>query len=191
MSGTISASPSRLAGAAPSFTGQAATVSELASGLKSSTSSLSGALAVDPLTGFGADLETLSGRVATSVNCFTDALHRFGQGLHISAESFSATDKQMASTFELIDQALSPYLGFDEPAQQPAPAPHHGRGFWGSLWHGISTGYHDFMNFRRRVQHDLNRIPIIGPLIQPNDPGMPGEPPPVEPPIEVPVVPVG
>lgn len=190
MGDTISASPAKLAGAAPSFTGQAATVSDLVSGLKSSSASVSSALAVDPLTSFGADLDTLSGRVGTSLNCFTDALHRFGHSLQISAESFSSTDKQMASTFELIDQALSPYLGFDAPAQQTAPV-HHGRGFWGSLWHGVSSGYHDFMNFRRRVQHDLNHIPIIGPVLQPNDPGMPGDPVPVEPPpIEVPVVPV-
>lgn len=189
MGGTISASPAQLAGAAPSFTGQVVTVDELVSGLKSSSSHLSGSLGVNPLTDFGADVSTLSGRVGTSLNCFSDALHHFGHGLQISAELYSSTDKQLANTFSLLDQALSPYQGFDAPVAQPAA---HGRGFWGSIGHGISSGYHSFMNFRRRLQHDVNHIPVIGPVLEPSDPGMPGEPMPVEPPmpIEVPI-PVG
>lgn len=194
---TISASPARLAGAAPSFTGQAATVGELVTGLKSSASSLSGTLSVDPLTGFGHDLDTLSGRVGTSLDCFTEALRHFGHGLQLSSESFAGTDKQLASTFELIDQSLSPFLGFDSPALQVQPIVpvSHGRGFWGSIghglssaWHAVDHGYHSYQNFRRRVQHDINHIPIIGPVLQPNDPGMPGDPVPVAP--EIPVEPI-
>jgi|GEM_PF-3648243 hypothetical protein len=191
MGGTIAATPSQLSDAAPSFTGHVETANELVSGLKSSAQHLGGSLlAVDSLAGFGFEMDTLSGRVGTSLDCFTNALRNVGHSLQVSAESFTATDKQLAKTFELIDQAFTPYLGFDSPAQKPAPPAHHGRGFFGSIWHGLTTGYHDVENFQRRVQHDTHNIPIIGPFIEPSDPGMPGEPVPVEPPIEIPV-PIG
>jgi uncharacterized protein YukE len=119
MTDTIAASPSQLNGAVPTFHGQANSIADLITGLNTTTGGLISALSIQPLSSFGTDLETLYGRIGTSMNCFTTALQNFGKSLQATAQGFATTDAQLANVFNALDQSLHPYLGYDAPAMAP------------------------------------------------------------------------
>jgi uncharacterized protein YukE len=115
MSDTVAASPSQLHNTATSFHTQSSTISDLITTLNTSTSGLVSTISIAPLTSFSSELETLYGRIGISMNCFTDAMRNLGSALHVAAQGFSATDTHLANTFNSLDQALQPYVGFEAP----------------------------------------------------------------------------
>lgn len=149
MTDRVAASPSQLSGAVPTFHGQANSIADLITGLNTTTGGLIGALSIQPLSSFGADLETLYGRIGISMNCFTTALQNFGSSLQAAAQGFATTDAQLANVFNALDQSLNPYLGYDTPAMvptmptvttqsHPQSQPHPTHHWWDSVGSWIS-----------------------------------------------------
>lgn len=137
MTDRIAAAPSQLSDAAPTFHGQASALADVITGLNTTTGGLLTSLSLQPLSGFATDLEGLYGRIGTSMDCLTLALGNLGVSLQAAAQSFAATDAQLASVFRALDQSLNPYLGYDTPAMVPtappvvqAPPAHH---WWDTL----------------------------------------------------------
>ncbi len=107
--------PNDLTGASPQFTGKAASLEDLAASISTSTSTLIGDLGVlASLSAMASALENYRIRVQTSMECFRTALQDAGQGLLETADTFVATDTQLAGTFTALGEQI--YSGYDTPA---------------------------------------------------------------------------
>jgi len=106
--------PDDLTGSSPQFTGKASSVEDLATTLSDSTSTLIGDLGLlAALSQMASAMENYQTRVATSMECFRTALQDAGEGLLETADSFVATDTELAGTFSALEPQI--YSGYDSP----------------------------------------------------------------------------
>lgn len=173
---TIQVIPPQLEAASPTFTqnsGQAGSMmSDLQTATNQAVSALEGAASIGGLGTVADSLNALSGQIAITIQCFSDALSDTGKGLVQAGQLYAHNDAQLEALFGLLGQALE-----NPVAPAPATKPHH------SFWSRVS---HDLGNWGKDAWHWFTKTPTLPP--PPSSPGAPIEEPPIEvPPIEVPI----
>lgn len=108
----IKVPPGELSDTSPQFLSKATSVTDLATGLNTASTSLINTLGLlTALQMLEQAMENYRTRLATSMECFSTALKDTGHGLFETANLFVSTDSELAGTFATLD--AQSYPGFD------------------------------------------------------------------------------